>query len=80
MGLARKLVSAATLASLIWGSASMAAPTPVQTTVFPSGTEFVREERSGSKAAATKAWIRKKKNQTANWMGRQKRKLKNLVD
>ena len=80
MGLARKLAGVATLATLIWGSASMAAPTPVQTSDFPSGIEFVREERGGSKGAATKAWIRKKKNQTANWMGRQKRKLKNLVD
>jgi hypothetical protein len=65
---------------MLWGSTSMAAAIPVRTSSPASQIEFVREERRASKTATTKAWLRTKKNQTANWMGRQKRKLKKLVD
>lgn len=75
-----KLAGAAALATLLANSASLGAPIPVQTLPFSSQVELVREERGGSRTASTKAWLRKKKNQTANWMGRQKRRLKNLVD
>ncbi len=78
-GIAR-IAGVTALVTLLWGSASMAAAIPVQTSPPPSQIELVREERRTSKTATTKAWLRKKKNQTANWVGRQKRKLKELVD
>lgn len=80
MRTALKLVGVAVLATLLSNSASLAVAVPVQTSPIASEVELVREERGGSRAASTKAWLRKKKNQTANWMGRQKRKLQNLVD
>lgn len=75
-----KLAGVAALAIVLWNSAGISAPIPVQASSLGSHVELVREERGGSKTASTKAWLQKKKNQTANWMGRQKRKLKNLVD
>ena len=75
-----KFAGVATLAVLLSSSTGGAAPIPVQASPLGSQVELVREERGGSRVASTKAYLRKKKNQTANWMGRQKRKLKNLVD
>ena len=74
-----RAVTAATLSTMLFSSTGVAGPTPVQVSPLTSQIEQVREDRT-SRTATTKRWLRTKKNQTANWMGRQKRKLKNLVD
>ena len=80
MKLGLKLAGIAGLMTVFWTSAGVAAPIPVHSAPLVSEVELVREDRFARRTAPAKAWVRKKGNQTANWMGRQKRKLKNLVD
>ena len=75
-----KLAITAALAVMLASSTSSASPISVQVPAQASQIELVREDSRGSKTTTTRAWLRKKTNQTASWMGRQKRKLKNLVD
>ena len=64
------------LASL---SAAHAAPLPVQSSFVGNDSAVVPAGISERKAA-TKAWFKRKGQQTSNWFQRQKRKLENLVD
>jgi hypothetical protein len=62
---------------------AMAAPLPVSVLardVPNSLVQSVREQKTPSKTQAAKAWVKTKKNQTVEWMDRQKTKLKRLAD
>jgi hypothetical protein len=69
-----------------WGSAPvLAGPLPVLSFPQQSTYELAAAERKTSskvesKVENTKAWLKTKKTQTGRWMGRQKQKLKQLVD
>ena len=79
----KKLVKAAPAAAVlvVLGSASaVAAPFPVQ--IFSQGETYqlAAAEKNTSKVETTKAWLKTKKTQTSRWVGRQKQKIKRLVD
>ncbi len=80
MSLLSKAASAALV--LMLGSAPvLAGPLPVLS--FPQQSTYelaAAERKTSSKAESTKAWLKTKKTQTSRWMGRQKQKLKQLVD
>jgi hypothetical protein len=76
-----KTASALALVFALGSAPLLAAPLPVPS--FPSqcAYELVAAERKASaKVESTKAWLKAKKTQTGRWMGRQKQKLKQLVD
>ena len=75
-----RTVAAVALVLLVGSSAALARPTPVLTSPLSSHYELVKEREASSKVASTKAWLRKKKNQTVAWTKRQARKVKSLVD
>jgi hypothetical protein len=75
-----KLGRVVAFSALLWTSAALAAPMPVQISPLDPPHQLVREQKGSSKAESAKAWLKTKKNQTANWMDRQKRKLKRLAD
>jgi hypothetical protein len=65
--------------ALLWTSAALATPTPVLTSHPNSPYQLVREQK-GSKVESAKSWLRTKKNQSANWLNRQKTKLKRIAE
>ncbi|HEX2247805.1 MAG TPA: hypothetical protein VHH13_09675 [Arthrobacter sp.] len=66
--------------ALLWTSVALAAPVPVSVSPLGSTYLLVREQKGSSKTESTKAWLKTKKNQTANWVNRQKAKLKRMAD
>jgi hypothetical protein len=42
--------------------------------------QLMAAEKTSSKVEATKTWLKTKKARTTRWMGRQKKKLKQLAD
>ncbi len=78
-----RLIKVAPAVALVLGlgtAAAMAAPIPVVTFAQHRAYDLAAAEKSSSKVESTKAWLRTKKTQTTRWMGRQKQKLKQLVD
>jgi hypothetical protein len=65
--------------ALLWTSAALAAPMPVNVSPLDSSHQLVREQK-GSKVESAKSWLRTKKNQSANWVNRQKTKLKRMAE
>ena len=65
--------------ALLWTSAALAAPMPVNVSPLDSTYQLVREQK-GSKVESAKAWLKTKKNQSANWANRQKAKLKRMAE
>ena len=81
MAFSSKALPAALIVTLAVGVSTvptLAAP------LFPSfqeaGYELMAAEKSGSKVASTKAWVKRKTSETGRWMGRQKEKIKRLAD
>jgi hypothetical protein len=74
-----KLGRAAAVGALLWSSAALAAPMPVNVSPLDSPHQLVREQK-GSKVESAKAWLKTKKNQSANWVNRQKTKLKRIAE
>jgi hypothetical protein len=80
-----KLVKAAPAVALLFalGTASaMAAPIPVLPLPQESAYHLAAEKKgsASSKVETTKTWLKTKTSQTTRWMGRQKQKIKRLVD
>ncbi len=74
-----KLSRAVALSAVLWTSAALAAPMPVNVSPLDSPHQLVREQ-NGSKVESAKAWLKTKKNQSANWANRQKTKLKRIAE
>lgn len=60
---------------LMTQSAAVAVPVPAFPPDAAAGTGLVQEASLAQKKAATKAWFKRKGNQTANWFNRQKNKV-----
>jgi hypothetical protein len=73
------LVFAATIAVIQAASTAQAAQLPVQSS-FSRNDNIVEPAGLSERKAATKAWFKRKGQQTSNWFQRQKRKLENLVN
>ena len=85
MSLLPKAASAAALVLVLGSAPMLAGPLPVLSFPQQSAYELAAAERKTSskvesKVENTKAWLKTKKTQTGRWMGRQKQKLKQLVD
>ncbi len=74
-----KLSRVVAFGALLWSSAALAAPMPVNVSPLDSPRQLVREQK-GSKVESAKTWLRTKKNQSANWVNRQKTKLKRMAE
>jgi hypothetical protein len=74
-----KLGRVVAVSALLWTSAALAAPMPVQISSLNPPRQLVREQK-GSKVESAKSWLRTKKNQSANWVNRQKTKLKRMAE
>ena len=70
---------AVAVTALLWTSAALAAPMPVNVSPLDSSYQLVREQK-GSKVESAKSWLKTKKNQSANWVNRQKTKLKRMAE
>ena len=70
---------AVAVSALLWTSAALAVPMPVNVSPLDSSYQLVREQQR-SKVESAKAWLRTKKNQSANWANRQKAKLKRMAE
>ena len=73
-----KLSRVVAVGALLWSSAALAAPVPAIVSPLDSSYQLVREQRS--KVESAKAWLKTKKNQSANWVNRQKTKLKRMAE
>ena len=74
-----KLGRVVAVSALLWTSAALAAPMPVQISSLNPPRQLVREQK-GSKVESAKSWLRTKKNQSATWVNRQKTKLKRMAE
>ena len=74
-----KLSRVVAVGALLWSSAALAAPVPAIVSPLDSSYQLVREQK-GSKVESAKAWLKTKKNQSANWVNRQKTKLKRMAE
>ncbi len=70
---------AVAFSALLWTSAALAVPMPANVSPLDSPHQLVREQK-GSKVESAKSWLRTKKNQSANWVNRQKTKLKRMAE
>ena len=75
-----KETCAAVLALGLATAPTLAAPLPVVPFDQANVVELTAAEKGNSKVETTKAWLKTKKTQTTRWMGRQKQKIKRLVD
>jgi hypothetical protein len=67
--------------AIVAGSGAMALPNVVPSAHVVGGPELIHEAGFAERKAATKAWFKRKGNQTANWFNRQKNKIeKKLAD
>jgi len=60
--------------------AALAGPTLVLISPLDSPHQLARQQNQSSQSQSAKAWFKTKKDQTASWIKRQKRKLKRAVD
>ncbi len=77
------LIKAAPCIALVLGLATAPAiAVPAHPLNLPqeNAYQLMAAEKTSSKVEATKTWLKTKKAQTTRWMGRQKRKLKQLAD
>jgi hypothetical protein len=68
------------LGALLGTPAALAGPTPVLTAPLDSPYQLARQQNHSAQSQSAKTWFKTKKDQTASWMKRQKRKLKRAVD
>ena len=80
MSLLLKTARVIAFTALLRTPGALAAPTPVLTSPLHSPHQLARQQKEASQTQSTKAWLKKKKDQTADWMHRQKSKLKRMVD
>ena len=70
---------AVAFSALLWTSAALAVPMPVNVSPLDTPHQLMREQQR-SKVESAKSWLRTKKNQSANWVNRQKTKLKRMAE
>jgi hypothetical protein len=78
MPLLLKVARVIALSALLGTPAALASPTPVLTSPLESPHQLARQQNKSSQSQSAK--VKTKKDQTASWMKRQKRKLKRVVD
>ena len=75
MRLSFKAAATVAVLAIVTSSAAIARPHPVQLTDLTRESNLIEEAGLAQKKAATKAWFKRKGNQTANWFNRQKNKV-----